>query len=68
MNRMELQCKRADDLTKEINTLIKDMKASGEYDKLYEKWIGQNQKSRYSKSEDESTHPLLVKKEGRICA
>ena len=46
MNRMELQCKRADDLTKEINTLIKDMKASGEYDKLYEKWIGQNQKSR----------------------
>ncbi len=42
MSRTELQCKKgADDLTKEINSLIKDMKASGEYDKLYEKWIGQ---------------------------
>ncbi|WP_459502475.1 glutamate ABC transporter substrate-binding protein [Bacillus sp. C1] len=33
--------KGADDLTKEINSLLKDMKASGEYDKLYEKWIGE---------------------------
>ncbi|MBF7154528.1 glutamine ABC transporter substrate-binding protein GlnH [Bacillus albus] len=33
--------KGADDLTKEINSLIKDMKTNGEYDKLYEKWIGQ---------------------------
>ena len=33
--------KGADDLTKEINSLIKDMKENGEYDKLYEKWIGQ---------------------------
>ncbi|EEL60849.1 glutamine ABC transporter substrate-binding protein [Bacillus toyonensis] len=35
--------KGADDLTKEINNLLKDMKTSGEYDKLYEKWIGQKQ-------------------------
>ncbi|MGE7939302.1 glutamine ABC transporter substrate-binding protein GlnH [Bacillus paramycoides] len=35
--------KGADDLTKEINSLLKDMKANGEYDKLYEKWIGQKQ-------------------------
>lgn len=35
--------KGVDDLTKEINSLLKDMKANGEYDKLYEKWIGQKQ-------------------------
>ncbi|MBE7104989.1 glutamine ABC transporter substrate-binding protein GlnH [Bacillus cereus] len=35
--------KGADDLTKEINSLLKDMKANGEYDKLYGKWIGQKQ-------------------------
>ncbi|MBM6646567.1 glutamate ABC transporter substrate-binding protein [Bacillus sp. RIT 809] len=35
--------KGADDLTKEINSLLKDMNANGEYDKLYEKWIGQKQ-------------------------
>ncbi|MEN1937669.1 glutamate ABC transporter substrate-binding protein [Paenibacillus sp. 102] len=29
------------DLTKAINDLLKDMKANGEYDKLYEKWIGE---------------------------
>ncbi|PGZ98061.1 glutamine ABC transporter substrate-binding protein [Bacillus pseudomycoides] len=28
------------ELTKVINELLKEMKASGEYDKLYEKWIG----------------------------
>ncbi|MGF9964835.1 glutamate ABC transporter substrate-binding protein [Bacillus rhizoplanae] len=28
------------ELTKIINELLKEMKASGEYDKLYEKWIG----------------------------
>ncbi|HDR7597498.1 MULTISPECIES: glutamine ABC transporter substrate-binding protein GlnH [Bacillus cereus group] len=35
--------KGADDLTKEVNSLLKDMNANGEYDKLYEKWIGQKQ-------------------------
>ncbi|MDM5460849.1 glutamine ABC transporter substrate-binding protein GlnH [Bacillus cereus] len=35
--------KGANDLTKEINSLLKDMNANGEYDKLYEKWIGQKQ-------------------------
>ncbi|MBY0599670.1 transporter substrate-binding domain-containing protein [Bacillus bingmayongensis] len=29
------------DLTKAINDLLKEMKADGEYDKLYEKWIGE---------------------------
>ncbi|MGG0240212.1 glutamate ABC transporter substrate-binding protein [Bacillus rhizoplanae] len=28
------------ELTKVINELLKEMKANGEYDKLYEKWIG----------------------------
>ncbi|MBC6973800.1 glutamate ABC transporter substrate-binding protein [Bacillus sp. Xin] len=33
--------KGATDLTKAINDLLKEMKANGEYDKLYEKWIGE---------------------------
>ncbi|MBO1626922.1 glutamate ABC transporter substrate-binding protein [Bacillus arachidis] len=33
--------KGATDLTKVINELLKEMKANGEYDKLYEKWIGE---------------------------
>ncbi|WP_243525889.1 glutamate ABC transporter substrate-binding protein [Bacillus pseudomycoides] len=33
--------KGSTDLTKAINDLLKDMKANGEYDKLYEKWIGE---------------------------
>ncbi|MFJ8530776.1 glutamate ABC transporter substrate-binding protein [Bacillus sp. NPDC094106] len=33
--------KGATDLTKEINDVLKEMKANGEYDKLYEKWIGE---------------------------
>ncbi|EOA3903958.1 glutamate ABC transporter substrate-binding protein [Bacillus cytotoxicus] len=33
--------KGATDLTKEINDLLKEMKESGEYDKVYEKWIGE---------------------------
>ncbi|SCN31009.1 ABC transporter, substrate-binding protein probable glutamine-binding protein [Bacillus cytotoxicus] len=33
--------KGATDLTKEINDLLKEIKENGEYDKLYEKWIGE---------------------------
>ncbi|MEY8350378.1 glutamate ABC transporter substrate-binding protein [Bacillus cereus] len=33
--------KGSTDLTKAINDLLKEMKANGEYDKLYEKWIGE---------------------------
>ncbi|MDM5187120.1 glutamate ABC transporter substrate-binding protein [Bacillus sp. DX4.1] len=33
--------KGATDLTKAVNDLLKEMKANGEYDKLYEKWIGE---------------------------
>ncbi|WJE53362.1 glutamate ABC transporter substrate-binding protein [Bacillus cereus] len=33
--------KGSTDLTKAINDLLKDMKANGEYNKLYEKWIGE---------------------------
>ncbi|MEF3305225.1 glutamate ABC transporter substrate-binding protein [Paenibacillus sp. GYB003] len=36
--------KNEDELVKLVNSVIQDMKANGEYDKLYEKWIGEKPK------------------------
>ncbi|TMV50099.1 glutamate ABC transporter substrate-binding protein [Paenibacillus mesophilus] len=36
--------KNEDDLVKLVNSVLKEMKDNGEYDKLYEKWIGEKPK------------------------
>lgn len=36
--------KNEDDLVKLVNSVLKEMKENGEYDKLYEKWIGEKPK------------------------
>ena len=60
---MELQCKRADDLTKEINTLIKDMKASGSMTNYMRSGLDKTRKVD-SKSERMRVLILFLKKEG----
>ncbi|MDF2713956.1 MAG: amino acid transporter substrate-binding protein, partial [Paenibacillus sp.] len=36
--------KNEDELVKLVNSVLKEMKENGEYDKLYEKWIGEKPK------------------------